>query len=781
MKIKSQNILTIKNFIFTICVFAIQLSYAQNNGSVEGTIYTNDNKVAAYVNIVVQNTNKGTVSDENGNYKINSIGEGNHTLIFSLLGMETKSVAISIIAGNTTTVKKITLNVSEEQLEEVVLEVRRKSKFDQKQTAYVSRLPLTNLENPQVYTVITGELLEELQITDIQGALQNAPGISNVMQGIGSGGVGVNLYLRGFSADIATRNGINTAFRTSTDQSNIERIEVIKGPSGTLFGTSMVSSYGGVLNLVTKKPYEKFGGRVGFSTGSNNLSRLTIDLNTPLNEEKTVLFRFNASKHQEHSFQDFGLTRNWFVAPSLIYKASDKLTLEIETEIFDTKAPSTYFSPAGSGISSMDDLIYSFDNSYGSNYLNNHTRSYNIFAKATYKMSDNWTSQTILSSSNTDNSTHYLFLDFTDASTANRRIMNIESQFNVTQIQQNFIGKFKIGSLNNKLVAGIDYYDLQTPYSRTQLVYDTVGADNPTPSFNLKEYETLLGETGAFRVGQRDQNSFGVYFSDVINFTDKLSVMASLRLDSYDDIENDYKQTYLAPKFGAVYQIVKDKVSVFGNYMNGFKNIAPDFSSGVEVELVPEYATQIEGGIKAELFNGKLSTTLSYYDITVNDAVRWVNTAGVWSQIQDGTKSSKGFEIEVIANPLKGWNIVFGYANNNSEFVEGADSVIGKTPSAAPENTTNLWTSYKIPSGKIKGLGFGFGINSVSDSYVDDTNTLLVPGYSIINSSIFLDKPSFRVGIKFNNMSNEKYWSNMGGYVQPQKTKNAVVSFVYKF
>ncbi|MGY5355912.1 TonB-dependent siderophore receptor [Wenyingzhuangia sp. IMCC45467] len=755
--------------------------FAQDKGAIKGKIFTNDNKAAAFVNVLVENTNKGTVSDENGNYEINSVSVGDHTLTFSLLGLETKSVDIIVQQGIVNTVNNIVLNVTGEELQEVVLEVQRKNKFDQKQTEYVSRLPLSNLENPQVYSVITGGLLEELQVTDIQSTLQNAPGISNVMQGIGSGGVGLNLYLRGFSADIAMRNGIGTSFRTSTDQANIERIEVIKGPSGTLFGTSMVSSYGGVINKVTKKPNENFGGSIGYLTGSNQLSRLTVDLNTALNKEKTLLFRINAAKHDEHSFQDAGLSRNLFVAPALTYKATDKLTMNIEAEIYKSESPSVYFNPGSAGLTSMDDLNYDFKHSYGSDYLHNELSTYSVFAEAKYKISDNWTSQTVLSSSNSDNGTNYLFLDFQDNSTADRRIMNIESQFYVTQFQQNFIGEFNIGSFKNKLLIGVDYFDTQTPYRRTQLVYDQVSASNPTPDFNPKEYENLLGNATAFRIGQRDQTSYSAYASDVINFTDQLSVMASLRFDHYDDKENDYTQNYVAPKFGAVYQIIKNKVSVFANYMNGFTNVAPDLSSGTPVQLKPEYATQAEGGIKAELFNGKLSTTISYYDITVNDAVRYVNNGGVWSQIQDGKKSSQGFEIELIANPIKGWNIVAGYANNNSEFVEGDASIIGNTPYAAPKTTINFWTSYKVPYGIVKGLGIGVGGNKISESYVDDRNTLLSPGYTVLNTSIFLDKPHYRIGVKLNNFTDEKYWANMGSYVQPQKTKNTVVSFAYKF
>lgn len=755
---------------------------AQKNetGSLKGKVESVDGKPAEFINLSLEGTNLGAVSNGAGMFEIRNIPVGTYTLQASYIGMSTQKIAVAISAGPNS-IDQIVLEESSQELKEIIISGSQINEFARKETPYVARLPLSNLENPQVYSVITKELLAEQQVTDVQSALVNAPSVSNVMQGVGSGGVGLNFYLRGFSADIAMRNGIATAFRTGTDPVNLERIEVIKGPSGTLFGTSLVSSYGGVVNRVTKKPYENFGGSVGYSTGSFNLSRTTIDLNTPLNEEKTVLFRINASKHFENSFQDYGLTRNWFVAPSLTYEASDRLTLNLEAELYSNQAPVTFFNPVGAGMSSMDELHYDFEHSYGSDDLNFQSKSYNIFAEATYEISENWISQTVVSSSNVDNSTHYLFLDFIDAYDARRRIMNIESQFNVLDIQQNFTGRFNIGALKNKLLVGVDYNDVQTPYRRTQVYYDTIGFDNPQPDFNPEAYRNMIAQTSAFLVGTRDQTSLGIYASDVVNITSKLSVMASLRYDHFNNAEEDYQQSYLAPKFGVVYQVVDQQVTLFANYMNGFKNVAPDLSSGEKVELDPEYATQVEGGVKTELFNGKINTTLSYYDITVKDAVRYVNTGGVWSQVQDGVKSSKGFEVEMIANPVTGWNLVGGYGYNKSEFEEGDESVLGNAPYATPRHTFNLWTSYKLSVSALKGLGLGFGVNHISESYVDDANTLLAPGYTLLNGSVFYDRPAFRVGVKCNNLTDEEYWANQGSYVQPQKTRNTVISFTYKF
>ncbi|MFX9551929.1 TonB-dependent receptor, partial [Acinetobacter baumannii] len=130
--------------------------------------------------------------------------------------------------------------------------------------------------------------------------------------------------------------------------------------------------------------------------------------------------------------------------------------------------------------------------------------------------------------------------------------------------------------------------------------------------------------------------------------TDQLIASAALRVDRFDNKGNyspdtkttsgGFKQTAFAPKFGLIYQPVKDHVSLFANYQNGFNN-----QTGTTVDnkpLKPEQANQIEGGVKVDLFEGKLSSTVSYYDIKVKDIVRPSDVPNL--SVQDGTQFSRG-------------------------------------------------------------------------------------------------------------------------------------------
>jgi iron complex outermembrane recepter protein len=139
--------------------------------------------------------------------------------------------------------------------------------------------------------------------------------------------------MRGFIVQSTLRNGIAGNVAALTDAANLEKLEVIKGPSATLFG-NVLTSYGGLMNRVTKKPYDHFGGEINYSTGSYEFNRVGIDINTPLDSAKNVLLRVNAAYRYEGSFTDNGWNKGFVLAPSLSYKVNDKLNFLLDAEFY---------------------------------------------------------------------------------------------------------------------------------------------------------------------------------------------------------------------------------------------------------------------------------------------------------------------------------------------------------------------------------------------------------------------------------------------------------------
>src|SRR5690606_40609439 len=121
-----------------------------------------------------------------------------------------------------------------------------------------------------------------------------------------------------------------------------------------------------------------------------------------------------------------------------------------------------------------------------------------------------------------------------------------------------------------------------------------------------------------------------------------------------------YLQTAFSPKVGIVYQLLKDRLSLFGNYMNGFRNVAPVTQPLPDISGIfdPQRANQLEGGVKLDAFQNRLTFTASYYDINVTNVTRseQVERDGQFYNItvQDGEQLSRGFELDLVARPVEG-------------------------------------------------------------------------------------------------------------------------------
>src|SRR5690606_4065001 len=162
---------------------------------------------------------------------------------------KTKEVAFQISTNGSADLGIITLYEGNEILDEIVVAGERTNKFSRKETAYVSKLALKDIENTQVYSTITNELLQSQVVTNFDDALKNAVGVESLWASTGRGGDGAGYYaLRGFSVQPKLVNGLPGLTNGTINPANIERIEVVKGPSATLFGNA-VTSYGGLINV----------------------------------------------------------------------------------------------------------------------------------------------------------------------------------------------------------------------------------------------------------------------------------------------------------------------------------------------------------------------------------------------------------------------------------------------------------------------------------------------------------------------------------------------------
>ncbi|GAA6767805.1 hypothetical protein AAFH68_37550 [Flavobacterium sp. CGRL1] len=164
--------LTALLFIFTSTVNA-----QQTNGKIKGNITTSDGEPAIGVNIILKNSKYGTVSEEDGSFEFNRLKPNTYTVQVSLSGYETLEQDVTVSASETSLLN-LQLKVSNKQLKEIIVTNSRGKAFP-KQSSFVSKMPLKNVENPQVYNIVSSELMKEQVITNYDDALKNVPGIQN--------------------------------------------------------------------------------------------------------------------------------------------------------------------------------------------------------------------------------------------------------------------------------------------------------------------------------------------------------------------------------------------------------------------------------------------------------------------------------------------------------------------------------------------------------------------------------------------------------------------------
>lgn len=808
----------LKQFVtLVITLFFVVLAFAQqNNGSINGTVVTNDNKPAATVSVYLTEVKRTLMADDDGRFTVRNIPAGNYTIEVTLVGYEPLRQTVSVQPNKATNVN-LQLTLSEKQLQEITVTSTSRSK----QSDYANKMPLAYLENSQSYSTVTKDLIKDQVLFTVDEAMRNVSGLQKMWDATSRAGDGGAYYdLRGFAVQASMRNGLASVVTTTNDAANIEKVEVLKGPSATLYGSAL-TSFGGLINRVIKKPYDHFGGEVNVSGGSYKFFRASTDINTPIDAAKKILFRFNGAYNTQGNFQKGTGTGNYvFAAPSLLIKPTDKLSISLDAELTRGKGVPKqfvflYFTAADLGFNNAAQTGLDYKQSYAGN-ITMKSRSSNYYANGTYKISDRFTSSTNVSYSRSysDGHNQYFFQipnyfvtgDQNDIGTPSHYLARADqstrgSRNNIFEAQQYFNGDFKIGRLRNRAVLGLDYTNISSNQQfYSQYTYIDVVPTNASglnyPTFNNAAIEHFYDTASEADVQHYPivgkTNVYSAFVSDVLNLSSNLDVIAALRVDHFrnHDIEyaTSYNQTTLSPKFGLVYQPIKNQVSLFTNYQNSFTNQGSYIAYNTEApdSLVsrfakPEHADQWEAGIKTNLIKNKLSATFSYYHIKVTDALRTDERAPGKAQVQNGTQLSRGVELEIVSNPLKGLSVFGGLAYNDFSYENTSEDIAGFRYSGSPW-LANWWLSYQFDN-SLKGLHFGFGGNYASKNDIQNSPTqgeFYLPSYTVLNASAGYDFKKVGLALKVDNLTNKHYWQGYTTY-NPQMLRQFVGSVSYKF
>ncbi|WP_276483491.1 TonB-dependent receptor [Paraflavitalea pollutisoli] len=493
-------------------------SFAQKGG-LFGKVTTPDGLPLGQISITLVDTRIGTQTDENGVYAIRNLKAGTYTVQVSFTGSvrETKSVTV----GESPVEMNFSITPETKQLEEVIVET---GKIMNRAASTSNKLSLSNLETPQIVHSISSVVLRKQNAMTLEDAMKNAPGVTKLWDATSRPDGGSFFVSRGFQTSTKVRNGVANIVNTNVEMANLERIEVIKGPSATMFG-SIISSYGGLINRVTKKPYFKEGGYADVSYGSYNFYRASADANFVLTKDKLAA-RINVAGQNQDSWQDAGFQRSYIIAPSILYKPNNKLSVNVDAEIVGSKGngnggnflfvltPSMVNGPLRQMLGQMlppaqvdaimsqapqtfkqafgTDRVDEFKTSYDRSFLNDDiyatTQSNAFFGEVNYKFSRHWNAQSVITYSNSHNSgyTSYQYLipnyvgNFINSlqtgvpnfgtpghDSLGRMVWNPVGSTKTFNFQQNFSSDYQWGKVRNRAVAGFDF-----AYYRSLVIYN---------------------------------------------------------------------------------------------------------------------------------------------------------------------------------------------------------------------------------------------------------------------------------------------------------------------
>ncbi|MEZ0388034.1 MAG: TonB-dependent siderophore receptor [Verrucomicrobium sp.] len=660
-------------------------------------------------------------------------------------------------------------------------------------TALKSAVPL--LETPQAVTVLSQALIKDRGYTKLEDVLRNSAGVSPS----GWNNSVDTFRIRGYNADDVTYlDGLKvTGYSGTMELWGLDRVEVLKGPSSTLYGGS---SLGGLVNLVSKKPSATPGGELMIGGGSFDMFEAGLDWNAPLftppalsdgkggtlspPPEEGVYARLNAYYKNGGGFTDYNDYERIYVAPSiawhwgpdtsLVLLATYKYTNEVFQHPFPAQG-SVSSTPYGKipvdrfiGFPGESQGVESWYASIGYEFRHAFSEAVSFRQNARASWSDAMRHDVLTPA----------YLD------PDQRTLYLLSPLNVSDEYFNFAVdtavdlKFATGSIKHLLTLGVDvnYAERDQAYNADFIDLPLIPFDLYRPNYNYpfsRSHSPLINTPSEF-------TQVGLYVQDHVNLTEALALTLGGRYDftSFDG----YDDEVLTPRVGLTYEITPG-VALYASYSRSFN---PQWNSidtqGNPVD--PEEGENWEAGIKTALLGGRINTTLSVFQLTrENPASDDFSTPEPWDAVTTGEQRSRGVELEGALRLAPGWDLIAAYAYTDARVTEDENLPVGARLPGVPKHSFSGWMKYTLQDGPLKGFGAGLGGRYLTRQAGDLFNTFDLPSYGVVDAALFYEGKDFRVQVNFNNILDKQYY--VGSYdallVQPGRPFNVSASVTWKF
>ncbi|MEO6117772.1 MAG: TonB-dependent siderophore receptor, partial [Methylotenera sp.] len=650
---------------------------------------------------------------------------------------------------------------------------------------------------PQAISVITQDQIKDQSVQSIAEAVRYVPGVQAAQ---GEGNRDALIFRGNATTGDFFLDGVRDDVQTYRDIYNTDRIEVLKGPNGMIFGRG---GAGGAINRVSKEAGWDPISQITASYGAYDQKRVSADFGQAINED--VAFRINAVYENSDSYRDGVDLKRYGVTPTITIKPTDKTKVTLGVEYFKDEHISDRGVPSvnGAGNSQLNNRPFKIgdtDQFFGNAKLSpNETETKAFNAMIEHAFDSGLTVRNRLRYADYDKFYQNIFArnSVTNAGTVQFGAYRDETDRENLINQTDLMFDVKTGSIEHKMLFGMELAKQKTDSKRYQPTTGSSDVPGPTgtqPASNPFVPTASFAALATNRKSDVDVTAF--YVQDQIVLTPKWQAIVGLRHDKFEtDFTDkranqniDVSDNLLSPRAGLIFKPV-EAVSLYGNYSISYVPRAGDQLTSLTVansSFDPEKFINYEIGAKWDA-NPNLSFTAAVYKLE-RENVAITDPSDITKTVLVDGQETKGIELSVSGNITDKWSIFGGYAYQDGEITKqqgaGTTAILsGAELAQTPDHTFSLWNRYDINDT----WGVALGVISRSDMYAQiptRTVSTVLPGYTRFDAAIYGKfSEKVRLQVSLENLTNKEYalYAHNNNNITPGSPITGRATLIYDF
>jgi iron complex outermembrane receptor protein len=713
-----------------------------------------------------------TKTDSEGRFKVR-LAAGRYRVLISARGFE-DSVQDLDTASLSSSDLQIALTIS--PLKSTVTVHGERESIVVPESSAGSLTPTPILDLPQSVQVVNRELLDEQKVYQYADALSYITGVQRAYTSI-AGGVGNEVAMRGFNLDYNNnylRDGFKYYGLSLSDTADIESVEVLKGPASALYGTAEA---GGIVNLITKKPTNAPAVSLSMTGGSFRFLRPDFDISGPANARKTLFYRLNGVYENSESFRADVRSKQYFIAPYLLWKPSASTSLAVLGEFINVNRASDY------GLALLGDrpAPVPVSTNYTEPWNNEDDRDRQIGYRFNHEFSSKWTLVNGLQISRTN--ARYLEVYTTGPDTNPLLLTRLSDAFYFPTLyrfsQTTLLGLLKTGEVTHHVAIGFEAGWVAASSEGPGGYAPDVSVLNPVIGSDFTQAGAVAALANPyFSLTYKTLNhNQSVYAQDQIDFGRHWKAIVGLRIERFfQDSINQANNTFqtqkdfpVSPRAGLVYEPA-NWLSVYGSYVRSFIPTNPTAVNSAGKQFSPEYDHQWEAGLKIAPRPAGMSMTVALFQIEKSQVLAPDPSNPIFS-IQNGKERSKGVEFEFRGSPIRGLNLLSSYAFTQAQVTESTVYPLGSLLPNAPRNSGAVWATYQATAGRFQNVGVSGGLIATSAREDNFFNTAVLPGYARLDLGAYYvyharEHQRVRFSVNIQNALDRRYYLASNGQDQ---------------